>query len=111
MPLGQLPYVIFPSDGLQQKLGRRLPHAAEAALRSLLTRRRTLEVAHLQVEYAGIPIAFSSSIGSRGDIVLRMEEGDPRLALREVGEDQLRDDEIDAQARRRAEPRSRRRHS
>ena len=77
-------------------------------MRTLLLRRKSVEVACLQLEYKGAPIVFSSRIGKQGDIILEMEMGDPRLALREVEEDQLRDAELDMREKLRVEPRQRR---
>lgn len=85
-----LPIVIYPSLAARRLLGPGIDDAAGIALRTLLKERRSLEIAHQQIVYRSHHLAFSSRIGTQGDLILVLDIGDPKLAERVVLEDDLR---------------------
>lgn len=85
-----LPFVFHASHEARREIGPHLEEAAGQALRSLLKGRGTLEIAHQQFRFKGRHIAFSSKIGSDGDLVMILDVGDPRLSGRVVKESDLR---------------------
>lgn len=98
---GHLPYLIIASREAEATLGRELRPAALAAMRAVLLARRSVEVAHQQVSWRGAALAFSCHVGARGDLVLRLDLGDPRLGDRLILESDLK------RAQQRAHPRRR----
>lgn len=85
-----LPFHVLATRDASLVLGRDAPRAAVMALRAILQHRRSLEVAHQQIRYRGHDLAFSSRITPRGEIILDLDIGDPRLADRLVLEEELR---------------------
>lgn len=85
-----LPFHVMPSHAVAEKLGRRTERAAVLALRAVLQGHRQLEVAHQQIQFNGHCLAFSSRITARGDLVIELEIGDPRLGERIILEDDLK---------------------
>jgi hypothetical protein len=85
-----LPFHVALSHAVAEKLGRRAERAAVLALRAILRNHRQLEVAHQQIQFGGHHLAFSSRITARGDLVIELDLGDPRLEGRIVLEDELR---------------------
>ncbi len=85
-----LPFHVLPSHAVAEKLGRRTERAAVLALRAILQGHRQLEVAHQQIQYNGHRLAFSSRITARGDLVIELDLGDPRLEDRIILEDELK---------------------
>jgi hypothetical protein len=85
-----LPFHVLPSHAVTEKLGRRAERAAVLALRAILQNHRQVEVAHQQIQFCGHHLAFSSRITARGDLVIELDVGDPRLDGRIILEDDLR---------------------
>lgn len=85
-----LPFLFLPSHAVVHSLGRRAERAAVLALRAILQHHRQLEVAHQQILYAGQHLAFSSRITARGELVIELDVGDPRLEGRIILEEELR---------------------
>jgi len=84
------PFLLIPSHAVRNLLRRDLAKVGVLALRAILQHRKGLEVAHQQIRYRRHDLAFSSRIGSRGDLILEFDIGDPRLAHRLVLEEDLR---------------------
>ena len=84
-----LPFVLIPSHAARSLLGADLDKVGVLALRAILRHRKSLEVAHQQIRYRRHDLAFSSRIGSQGDLVLELDIGDPNLAGRLVLEEDL----------------------
>ncbi len=85
-----LPFLFLPSPAASRLLGSRAPNAALLALRAILAHKRSLEVAHQQIRFAGHDFAFSSRITASGDLVVDLDIGDPKFEDRIVLEDELR---------------------
>ncbi|MCC7253819.1 hypothetical protein [Hyphomicrobium sp.] len=84
-----LPFHVMTSHAVAAKLGRKAERAAVLALRAILQSHRQLEVAHQQVLFGEHNLAFSSRITARGELVIELEIGDPRLEGRIILEDDL----------------------
>jgi hypothetical protein len=63
-------------------LGQNLPKATVLALQAILPRRKSLEVAHQQLRFGKHDLVFSSRIGSKGDLILQLDIGHPRVSER-----------------------------
>src|SRR5436853_6719823 len=85
-----LPFLLFPSNAVRDLLGPDLTKVGVMALRAILQHRKGLEVAHQQIRYRRHDLAFSSRIGSKGDLILELDVGDPGLAHRLVLEEEVR---------------------
>ena len=85
-----LPFVLIPSHAARHLLGADLDKVGVLALRAILRHRKSLEVAHQQIRYRRHDLAFSSRIRGRGDLVLELDIGDPRLEDRLILEEDLR---------------------
>jgi hypothetical protein len=90
MATAQFPFFIVASQPVRDRLGPAVPKAAVLALRAILRSRKGLEVAHQQIRFGKHEIAFSSRIGTRGDLILNLDLGDPRLGGRLILESELR---------------------
>jgi hypothetical protein len=90
MNIAYLPFLIMPSHAARSLLGAALPNVAVLALRAILSHRKGLEVAHQQIRYRKQDLVFSSRIGARGDLIIELDIGDPRLSNRLVMEEDLR---------------------
>jgi hypothetical protein len=90
MHTAHLPFIIVPSHSARAVLGANLPKAAVLALRAILINRKSLEVAHQQIRFGKHQLVFSSRIGSKGDLILELDLGDPRLRERLILENDLR---------------------
>ena len=90
MRAAHLPFIIVPTHQARNALGASLGKAAVLALRAILTHRKSLEVAHQQIRYGNHHLAFSSRVGSRGDLIVEIDLGDPGLDKRLFTEDELR---------------------
>jgi len=86
-----LPFKFLPTHAARAALGRELEAAAILALRAILRHHRSLEIAHQQISFRQVPLAFSSRITERGELVMDIDVGDPRLAGRLILEDELRE--------------------
>jgi len=91
MDHGYLPFVLIPSHDVRALLGPDLRKAASLALKAILRHKKSLEVAHQQITYRKHCLAFSSRIGTQGDIILELGLGDPRLGHRLILENELRE--------------------
>lgn len=111
MPVGQMTFVFSLCQRLERAIGSRneAQIVAQEALRHALSRSKSLDIACMHIIYKGLPIAFSTRIGNQGDIILKLEESDMRLASREFGEDELRRAEDKARDRDRTELRPKKR--
>lgn len=85
-----LPFLFMPTPAVSARLGRASVDAAVLAIRAVLLNRKTLEVAHQQIRFRDVDLAFSSRITSRGDLVIDLDIGDPTLAGRIILEEDLR---------------------
>jgi hypothetical protein len=85
-----LPFLFLPTHAAVSLLGRHTPEAAVLALKAIIGRHKTLEVAHQQISFRGHHFAFSSRVTSAGDLIVDLDVGDPRLSDRIVLEDELR---------------------
>jgi hypothetical protein len=84
------PILLIPTHQVRRALGSELSKVAVLAVKAILRNRKGFEVAHQQIRYRKLDLAFSSRIGSRGDIVLELDVGDPRLSHRLILEEDLR---------------------
>jgi hypothetical protein len=85
-----LPIFVIPSNAARQALGSDLAKVAVLALKAILLNHKGIEVAHQQIRYRERDLAFSSRIGARGDLILELDMGDPKLSHRIILEDDLR---------------------
>jgi hypothetical protein len=85
-----LPIFVIPTLAARQALGSGLAEVAVRAMRAILRNRRGIEVAHQQIRYRKRDFAFSSRIGARGDLIIELDLGDPKLSDRIILEDELR---------------------
>ena len=85
-----LPILVIPSHAARHVLGPDLGKVAVLAVKAIFQNRKGIEVAHQQVRYRKHDLAFSSRIGSQGDLILDLDLGDPRLSHRIVLEENLR---------------------
>jgi hypothetical protein len=84
------PIFVYPSLAVRRMLGPDTDKVAALALRAVLKNRRSLEIAHQQVQWRSRHFAFSSRIGSEGDLILELDIGDPRLEGRVVLEEDMK---------------------
>jgi hypothetical protein len=94
------PIAYTASPSVIERIGPELNRAAILALRAILRNGRSLEVAHQQIRFAGLDLAFSSRISALGDLIVEFEIGDPRLANRVILEEDLRHAESKARRQR-----------
>jgi hypothetical protein len=85
-----LPIFVIPTLAARQALGSDLAKVAVLAMKAILRNRRGIEVAHQQIRYRKRDFAFSSRIGARGDLIIELDLGDPKLSDRIILEDELR---------------------
>jgi hypothetical protein len=90
MTIALLPFHFLPSHAARRVLGADHEKVAILALRAILKHRRGLEVAHQQIRYGDHDFAFSSRIGSTGNLIVELDIGDARLSDRLVLEEDLR---------------------
>jgi hypothetical protein len=90
MKVAHLPFLVVSSHAVTALLGRELDTVAVLALKAILRNQKGLEIAHQQIRYREHNLAFSSRIGRRGDLILELDIGDPRLDQRLVLEEELR---------------------
>ena len=106
MRVAHLPFIIIPTHQARNALGASLGKAAVLALRAILTHRKSLEVAHQQIRYGNHHLAFSSRVGSLGDLIVEIDLGDPGLDKRLFTEDELRRSEQQRRGNRKERARS-----
>jgi hypothetical protein len=85
-----LPIFVIPSKAAREVLAGELAKIAVLAMKAVLRNRRGIEVAHQQIRYRKRDFAFSSRIGARGDLIIELDLGDPKLSDRIILEDDLR---------------------
>ena len=85
-----LPIFVIPTHAARQALTADLAKVAVLAMKAILRNRRGIEVAHQQIRYRKRDFAFSSRIGARGDLIIELDMGDPKLSDRIILEDDLR---------------------
>jgi hypothetical protein len=85
-----LPIFVIPTPAARQALASDLAKVAVLAMKAILRNRRGIEVAHQQIRYRKRDFAFSSRIGARGDLIIELDLGDPKLSDRIILEDDLR---------------------
>jgi hypothetical protein len=85
-----LPIFVIPTPAARQALASDLGKVAVLAMKAILRNRRGIEVAHQQIRYRKRDFAFSSRIGARGDLIIELHLGDPKLSDRIILEDDLR---------------------
>jgi len=93
------PIVILPSAEARAALRDHLRPAASAAWREIARRGTGIELAHFQIEYAGLTLALCSRLPRDGFIAIELGLGDPRQAARVIPAAQLRRAEAKLQAR------------
>ena len=102
------PFGFYVSKAAGEALGAEAHRVAVLALRAILKHRKSLEVAHQQVRYAGRNFAFCSRITGSGQLVIELDAGDPRLSDVLILEDDLRKAERKVKGVRREDRPSRR---
>lgn len=70
-------------------MGSDLQKVAVLAAKAIIRRGKSLEVAHQQIRFADHDLAFCSRIGAKGDLILELDLGDPRLSDRIILEEEL----------------------
>jgi hypothetical protein len=85
-----LPFLFLPTHAASRLLGPHTSAAAVLALRAIIGRNKSLEVAHQQISFCGHELAFSSRVTESGELIVDLDIGNPRLADRIVLEDELR---------------------
>jgi hypothetical protein len=90
MDRAYLPIIVIPTHAARHALGSDLRRVALLAVRAILRNRKGIEIAHQQIRFRKHDLAFSSRIGSLGDLILEVDLGDPRLSHRLVLEADLR---------------------
>jgi hypothetical protein len=83
-------FAFRPSVAARKVAGADLPRIARLALEAILKNGLSLEIAHQQIAYGEHHFAFASRIGSRGQLILELDLGNPGLAGRVILEDDLR---------------------
>lgn len=86
-----LPFLFQPSFAVAESLGADAPKVAVLALRAILRNKKSIEIAHQQIEFRGQHFAFSSHVTQSGELILDLDRGDPRLGDRIVLEVELRE--------------------
>ena len=84
------PFFCFPSAAAEKLVGPAISTVAVLALRAVLKNGHGLEIAHQQIRYEGLDLAFSSRVTASGDLVLEVDIGNPKLGERIVLEADLR---------------------
>ena len=82
--------VFRPSVAARKAAGSDLARIARLALAAILKNGQTLEIAHQQIVFGKARFDLSSRLGSRGQLILELDLGDPQLAGRVVLESDLR---------------------
>jgi len=82
--------VFCPSVAVRKAAGPDLGKVARLALEAVLKNGGSLEIAHQQITYGKSHFALSSRIGSRGQLILELDIGNPALADRIILEHDLR---------------------
>jgi len=90
MPRAFFPIIYSASPAVVQKAGPELHRAVLLALRAILRHGRSIEVAHQQIRFQGVNLAFCSRISAQGDLIVELDVGDERLSGRIILEDELR---------------------
>ena len=90
MPRVFLPFYCVPTPAVVAAVGNDIQRIALAALKAMLRRGKSLDIAHQQISYAGHELAFSARVTTAGDLVLDIDLGDPKLRDRIVLEADLR---------------------
>jgi hypothetical protein len=85
-----MPISVYPSTALHSIVGPDFEKIAGLALREVLKNRRSLEIAHQQIGWKKLAIAFSSRITNSGHLIIELDIGDPRLKDRVILEDDMR---------------------
>ncbi|MBN9017660.1 MAG: hypothetical protein J0H11_09610 [Rhizobiales bacterium] len=89
MQRSPFPIFVFPAPALRAMDGPDLERVAALALRATLLSRRSLEIAHQQIVWRGRHFAFSARISAKGELIIEIDVGDPRLAGRIVLEEDM----------------------
>ena len=82
MARANFPFYFVATAAVEKAVGAQLQAVALAALKAMLRHGKGLEIAHQQITYGDVPLAFSSRVTKSGDLVLDLDLGDPRLASR-----------------------------
>lgn len=85
-----LPVYCVPTQAVARALGSDVERVALAALKAALRHRKSLEIAHQQISYAGHEVAFSTRLTAAGDLILDIDIGNPSLRNRIILEDEFR---------------------
>ena len=84
------PVIVLPTAEARAALGAELKPAGLAAWREIARRGQGLELAHLQIVYAGVTLAICSQIRGDGFIEIEIGLGDAKQAARVIPAAQLR---------------------
>lgn len=90
MQRAYFPIIYSASPAVVQRTGPGLHRAVILALRAILKHGRSLEVAHQQIRFNGLDLAFCSRISSQGDLIIELDVGDERRSGLIILEDELR---------------------
>lgn len=90
MHRAHFPILFQCSHAVRAKLGRDVDLAVVLVMKAVLVRHGRLDVAHQQIVFRNLHLAFSTRIGRGGDLFVDIDEGDPALADRIVLESELR---------------------
>ena len=90
MARSTLPFYFHATAAAFDLLGNNLERAAVLAVKAVLKNQRSAEVAFQQVRYGAHHLAISSRVSGRGDLVVEIDVGDPRLGHHIVLEDDYR---------------------
>lgn len=90
MRRSSLPFLFLPTHSASRLLGPQAAEAAVLALKAIIARNKSLEVAHQQISFCGHHLAFSSRVTVAGDLIVDLDIGQPGLADRIVLEHELR---------------------
>ncbi|MEQ1718466.1 MAG: hypothetical protein ABL907_21195 [Hyphomicrobium sp.] len=85
-----LPFHFIATHSARAALGRDLESVAAIAVKTLLKNFKTVEVAFQLIDYGPHTLAVSSRVTTRGELVLELDIGDPRLARHVILEDDYR---------------------
>ena len=101
MDRAYFPFLLFVSPALRKALGTNLQLAANNIVHAMLEHGRGREIAHQQLSFGKVEVAFSARVGKWGDLIVEMDLSTPALRDRRFFERELRSAEAAFAARRR----------
>ena len=79
MTRSALPFYFQSSHAVRELLGQDLHRVAVLAIKTVLKNQKSVEVAYQQIRFGAHHLALSSRVTPRGDLVVELDVGDPRL--------------------------------